>query len=87
MKLTKDDFERICGSECSLDEFNQILDNQKLRELIEELIDGDFQTVTRAFGTSGIYTSIQLIRILDIFNRLQTLLEKSKSKKNKALVL
>lgn len=53
--------------------------NQKLRELFEELTDGDFQTITRAFGTSGIYTSIQLVRILDIFNRLQNLLEESKN--------
>lgn len=53
--------------------------NQKLRELIEELTDGDFQTITRAFGTSGIYTSIQLVRILDIFNRLQNLLEGNKN--------
>ena len=36
MKLTKDDIERICGSECNLEEFKQILQNQKLRELIEE---------------------------------------------------
>lgn len=52
---------------------------QKLRELIEELTNGDFQTITRAFGTSGIYTSIQLVRILDIFNRLQKLLKDSKN--------
>ena len=57
---------------------NIILQNQKLRGLIEELTDGDFQTITRAFGTSGIYTSIQLVRILDIFNRLEELLEESK---------
>ena len=44
MKLTKDDIERICGSECSLEEFKQILSNQKLREQIEELVNhGSFK--------------------------------------------
>jgi len=51
---------------------------RRVIDLIDELTNGDFQTITQAFGTSGIYTSIQLIRILDIFNRLQELLEDSK---------
>jgi len=90
MKLTEDDYEkaRQWDEHIRLQnnpelikitvDYQTMKQSQKLRELIEELTDGDFQTITRAFGTSGIYTSIQLVRILDIFNRLEKLLEESK---------
>jgi len=51
MKLTKDDLSRICGRDCSLEEFNQIRKNQedaeKFRETQQQLYYRNYKIVER----------------------------------------